>query len=403
MKILLIHQAFVSPYEAGGTRHFDFAKYCKKEELEISIIASNLSYLTGKPTRKVSKLSYIENYENVEVYRAKTIETLHKSFRWRIVSFLSFTITSILVGLKLKDIKLVIGTSPPIFQAISSLIISKVKRVPFVLEIRDLWPEFAIDMKILKNNQLIYFARLIEKLLYNNAKHIIVNSPAYKTYIIKKYNIKYDKITLIANGVDISNFRKSNKTIVSDSKSIVITYAGAIGYANDIGTILKAAKYLEKYNNIKFIIAGDGMMRNKMINYANQLSLKNIQFIGAIPKKDMPDLLSNTDICIATLLNIPMFKTTYPNKVFDYMAAGKPILFCIDGVIRKVIEKADCGLYVEPSDHVQLAKNILKLSQDKKNINRLGDNGRQYVEKHFNRSKQAILFKNLINNISNGN
>lgn len=400
MKILLIHQAFVGPNEAGGTRHYEFAKHLIRQGHKFTIVASNLSYLTGQRTVESNRLVQEQDIDGVRVLRAYTYPSLHKSFVWRIVSFISFMLTSIWAGLRAGPVDLVMGTSPPIFQAVSAWIVALLRRRPFLLEIRDLWPEFAIDMGVLKNPILISLSRWLERFLYARATHIVVNSPAYRIYLVEK-GVSPEKVTLIANGVDATAFSPHSDGATLREKyeldgKFVVTYAGALGIANDIGTILGAAQRLREEDDIHFLLVGDGKERDKLETQAKWLQLSNVTFAGSHSKTAMPEFLAASDACVATLQNIPMFRTTYPNKVFDYMAAGRPTVLAIDGVIREVVEAANGGVFVPPGDADALANAILGLSQDRERTKAMGDAARIYVVEHFDRQQQAIFFGELV-------
>lgn len=401
MHVLLIHQAFTGPDESGGTRHYELAsRFVQKKGHKFTIVASNLSYLTGKRAGRKNVFLSQQHLKNIQVFRVYTLPSLHRNFIWRVFSFISFMVISILAAKRAKDIDLVIGTSPPIFQAVSAYFISFLRRRPFLLEIRDLWPEFAIDMGVLRNPILICLSRWLEHFLYRRASHLLVNSPAYKDYLLKK-GIPSEKISFISNGVDTSLFFPEMKGDQQRLKwntigKFVITYAGALGQANDIWTILKAARRLIEYPNIHFILAGDGKERKNLEKKSKDMGLFNLTFIGAIPKSQMPMLLAATDACIATLLNIPMFRTTYPNKVFDYMAAGRPIILGIDGVVRQVVEDAGAGICVPPGDDKALAEAVLMLEKDRERTKEMGTSARKYVTVHFDREKQAEEFAQLL-------
>ncbi|WP_419662632.1 glycosyl transferase, family I [Desulfosarcina variabilis str. Montpellier] len=403
MHILLIHQAFVSPKQAGGTRHFEFAQRCLKRGHKFTIVASNISYIDGKRNTAGNRLVTHEEAEGVGVSRAFTYAALHKSFIWRVVSFLSFMITSIVAGLRAKDVDLVMGTSPPIFQAVSAWLLAKLKGKPFLLEIRDLWPEFAIDMGVLKNPSLIWLSRKLESFLYQKANHLIVNSPAYKNYLIDK-GIPPEKISLVPNGVDPNMFKPNEKgngfrkRYQLDGK-FVATYAGALGMANDIQTILGAADCLKNNSDIHFLLVGDGKERQHLESRAKVMELNNVTFTGAQPKNSMANILASSDACLATLMNIPMFKTTYPNKVFDYMAAGRPTVLAIDGVIRDVIEAAQGGIFVPPNNPEELAEAVAMLHDDPDRAKEMGQSARHHVATFFNRNVQAKQFIDLVESL----
>jgi glycosyltransferase involved in cell wall biosynthesis len=399
-RILLIHQAFVSPSEAGGTRHYELAQYLIRRGYPVTIVASNLSYLTGQRTVEGRGLVTEQVLDGVRVLRAYTYPSLHKSFVWRVISFLSFMVTAIWAGLRSGPIDLVMGTSPPIFQAFSAWVVAFWRRKPFLLEIRDLWPEFAIDMGVLKNPVLIQLSRGLERFLYARATHLVVNSPAYRDYLIAK-GVSEAKISLIPNGVDVKMFDPA-----ADGSAIrlelglegkyIITYAGALGLANDLTTVLRAAGELRDDPALHFLFVGDGKERARLEAQAQDQALPNVTFAGSRPKTAMPDLLAASDACLAILQDIPMFRTTYPNKVFDYMAAGRPTLLAIDGVIREVIEAAHGGIFVPPGDAGALAQAARDLSQDPQRGRQMGEAARAYVVEHFDRDQQAAQLISLV-------
>ena len=279
-------------------------------------------------------------------------------------------------------------------------LVAALRRRPFLLEIRDLWPEFAIGLGVLKHPCLIALSSWLETFLYSRATHILVNSPAYVGYLVNK-GVSEMKITLIANGVDPSMFDpQADGRIIRQEFAIqdkfVVTYTGALGLANDIETILRAAARLRKEPDIHFLLVGDGKERVRLEEQAHMLNLSNVTFVGSRPKTCMPDVLAASNACIAILRDIPMFRTTYPNKVFDYMAAGRPTVLAIDGVIREVVEAARGGIYVAPGDDVALAEAVQRLQQDRQQSQTIGAAARAYVVEHFNRHRQAEQFLTLV-------
>ena len=403
MHILLIHQAFVLPSEPGGTRHYELAQHLIQRGYDFTVVASNLSYLTGHKTGEQHHVDTEQHVHGLHVLRAQTLPVLHRSFIWRIVAFLSFMCTSVWAALRAGAVDVVIGTSPPIFQAVSAWCVALLRRRPFVLEIRDLWPEFAVGMGVLTNPVLIALSRWLENFLYIRATHIVVNSPAYREYLLEK-GIARAKISLVANGVDVNMFASQSerdkireKLAVEDK--FVVTYAGALGLANDIDTILRAASRLLHVSMIHFLVVGDGKEQLKLEKRAQDLSLTNVTFLGPQPKVAMPGILAASDACVATLQNIPVFHMTYPNKVFDYMAAGKPTILAIDGVIRDVIEAAQGGIFVTPGNDTALAEAVCMLSQEPQQARSMGVAARAYVLEHFDRRRQAAQFAEIVQQV----
>jgi len=229
---------------------------------------------------------------------------------------------------------------------------------------------------------------------------LVVNSPAYVDYLEGK-GFKREDIAFIPNGVDVDSFdiepdrdQFRNKWGVKDE--VVVLYAGALGYANNIGHILEAAKSLLDNPKIKFVLVGDGKEKENLKTFVSENALTNVHFEGVVSKAEMPMVLAATDICLATLLDIPMFSKVYPNKVFDYMAASRPSLITIDGVIREVVEKAEGGIYVSPKDSADLTKEIEKLASNPELRDSMGKNAKAYVSKYFNRKDQAEEFRLLL-------
>ncbi len=402
MHLLLIHQAFALPKDAGGTRHFEFARRLVRQGHTVTIITSPVSYQTG--TCREMTIQSEEIFDGVRVLRAYAFPSLHWSFAWRIFSFMTFMLSSAWTALRCPSVDLVMGTSPPIFQAVSAWTVAALRRRPFLLEVRDLWPDFAVAMGVLKNPLLLRASRWLERFIYLRARHVLVNSPAYRSHVIRK-GVPEARVTLVANGVDPTMFypgerAKDLRKVLGIDDKFVVTYAGALGLANDIGQILRAADRLRMENDIHFLLVGDGKERGKLETSARSMGLENVTFAGSKPKTEMPRILAASDACIATLQDIEMFRTTYPNKVFDYMAAGRPTILAIDGVIREVIEKSEGGVFVRPGDDATIAEAILTLRRGPELAKRMGAAARRYVALHFNRDQQAEEFRQLVTDVA---
>jgi len=404
MKILLINQVFVSPEEPGHTRHFEMGQYLKERGHELVIIASDLNYQTGQRTAKRRGLYVEQVFDGVRVLRSYMFPAIHRSYFWRVIGFLSFMLSSVWTSMRVKDVDLVMGTTPPIFQAVSAWVVAVLRRKPFLLEVRDLWPEFGISMGVLRNPLIITLSRWLENFLYKRAKHILVNSPAYRDYMLAK-GVPENKVTYIAYGTDIEMFNPSidgsatRKELGVDDKFMVL-YAGALGQANDIDTLLRAAGRLQGEEKICFVLFGDGKERARLEAEAKSRGLRNVIFAGTRPKKDMPRIVASADLCLAILQNIPAFRTTYPNKVFDYMAAGRASIIVIDGITRDLIEASHGGAYVQPNDDKQLAETILDLSNNLDIVKQMGQNARDYLVKHLDRRDKLNETLNLLKSLT---
>lgn len=392
MHILIIHQAFASFEEPGGTRHYEFARLLAARGHQVTVIASPVSYITGRPV--VSEKTKQEE-GGAAILRAAVYDAHHKSFFHRVIAFFSFMLSSFWLGLSVKNVDLVWGTSPPIFQGAAAWALARIKRAKFLFEVRDLWPQFAIAVGVLRNPILIALSERLERFLYRHAERVMVNSPGFLCHVSAR---GAKRVELIPNGADPSmfnpsdggdSFRKANRL---EGKFIVL-YAGAHGMSNDLNVVLDAARLLEGESNIHIVFLGDGKEKPALQTRAREMKLRNVTFLPSAPKAEMPLALAAADACIAILKPLDEYKTTYPNKVFDYMAAGRPVALAIDGVIREAVEAAGCGIFAAPGNAGELAGVIRKLAADPQQSRLMGLRGRSYLEEHFNR---AVIAERLV-------
>ncbi len=396
MHILLIHQAFAAMDEPGGTRHHELARHLAREGHKVTIIASPVSYLTG--TGQGKRVRKQTDNLGVTIIRSCTLPALHRSFIWRVFSFFSFMLSSFFNGLFVRKVDLVWGTTPPIFQGPTAWLLARLKGVPFLLEVRDLWPAFAVAVGVLQNKTLIRMSEWLERFLYKHADLVMVNSPGFIEHV-KARGAK--EIALIPNGADPEMFDPLADGMACRQKyglsdEFVVLYAGAHGLSNDLDVVLDAAELLLPNSKIRIVLLGDGKEKTRLQEEARTRSLSNILFLPPVPKMEMPSALAAADACLAILKPIELYKTTYPNKVFDYMAAGKPVILAIDGEIRQVVEKAMAGVAVPPGDANALAKAIMDFASNPEKCRKMGMNGRKSIEMEFSRTELAERFTTLL-------
>ena len=384
-KILLIHQIFVTPDEPGGTRHYELAKHLVQSGFSVSVIASRIDYLTGKKKDKKYEIR-----DGIEIFYCAAFQSIHRSIFSRALSFISFAISSFWTALTIKKVDVVWGTSPPIFQAITAFVVAKLRRKKFYFEVRDLWVDFAKELGLVKSAFLITPVKIWEKILYKFSDKIIVNSPGFVTHIQK--HVPSKKIAIIPNGVITKDFEIQEETSFFRDHGVkekfIAIYIGNLGIANDIENILCAAKLL-KEKDIAIVLMGGGIRFSSFAEEIKTQQLNNVYLFRPQSKSQIPCILSETNVGIATLKDISLFKTTYPNKVFDYMAAKLPTVLAIDGAIREVIENATGGVFVPPGDSEKLASAILNYYNNPDMSEKQGRNAFNYVKQNFEREKIA--------------
>jgi glycosyltransferase involved in cell wall biosynthesis len=406
MKILLLHQYFLEENDPGGSRWNEMAKMWTSQGHEITVLAGMMHYAMPSKRPEYKGKYVVKNIQSgVNVWRCHVSESYNTNFLGRLWAYFTFVFSSIYAGLfKLKgDFDVIVVTSPPLFIGISGYILSLFKRKPFVFEIRDLWPESAIDTGVVSNKWIIKFAYWFEAFIYRKAKLINVLTPAFRDTLINKKNIHPEKIILIPNAADFS--LSEELLLTFDTKAFrqkhqmddkfVITYVGAHGVANHLDQILDAGKLLED-TNVLFLLIGDGMEKERLIKLAKSKAINNVRFIDSVPKAEVFKYILASDLGASVLKKVDTFKTVYSNKTFDYMACKKPILMAIDGVSRQLVEEAEAGVYVEPENPIDFEIKIRSYLNNQGLLSKHGENGYNYAKSNFDRK---VLANNYLNHL----
>ncbi|MBZ9629086.1 glycosyltransferase family 4 protein [Psychroflexus sp. CAK1W] len=404
MKILLIHQYFLEKNDGGGSRFNEMVKHWSDLGYEITVLSGMVHYATGKkPEKYKGKYFYkdLNFYKNADVIRCHVSDSYNVNFIGRLWAYFSFVFSGIWAGMfkTRKEYDVILVTSPPLFVGIIAYVLSKLKRKPFVFEIRDLWPESAIDTGVLTNKWIIKFAYWFEAFIYKRAEKINVLTPAFRKKLIEDKDIDKDKISFIPNAADfslaeslLSDFdAPAFKTSLGLEDKFIITYVGAHGVANHLIQLVDAAEHL-KETHVVFQLIGDGMKKHELMNEVNKRDLQD-QFIfrDSVPKSEVFKYILSSDMGASVLKKVDTFKTIYSNKTFDYMSCKKPVLLLIDGVSRDLVDEARCGVYLEPENTLEIAQGIKEiLKYDPSQLKQMGKNGFDHAKKHFDRVVLAI-------------
>lgn len=402
MRILLIHQYFLEPDDGGGSRFNEMTRQWTEMGHDITVIAG-MMHANGSEKRREYKGKYFvrKKQENVDVIRCHVSEAYNKGFIGRLWGYFSFVFSSIWAGLfKTKGkYDLILVTSPPLFVGITAYLLSIFKRIPFVFEVRDLWPESAIDTGVLSNKLIIKLAYWFEDLMYRKAAMINVLTPAFRDALVEQKGVPKEKVIFVPNAADFSisdeilnsdfdreAFRAENQL----TGKTVITYVGAHGVANHLIQVLETAQLVRGKTDVLFQLIGSGMQKDMLIKEATKRNLTNVKFVPPVSKKEVFKYILASDFGMSVLKRVDTFKTIYSNKTFDYMACKRPIFMVIDGVSRKLVEDAKCGVYVEPENPKDWECKIdtmllLSLSE----LQQLGENGYSYAKNHFDRNLLA--------------
>ena len=410
MNILLIHQYFLEGDDSGGSRWNEMAKVWIEQGHEITVLAGMI-HANKMEKRPEYKGIYFKKKQQgkVKVWRCHVSEAYNKSFIGRLWGYFSFMFSSLWAGVfKAREkFDVIIVTSPPLFVGFSGYIISSIKRVPLVFEVRDLWPESAIDTGVLKNKMIIKIAYWFEHFIYKKAKLINVLTPAFRDTLIQKKKVPVEKIIFIPNASDFSlsgelvknfdavKFRHEHEL----EGKLVFTYVGAHGIANHLIQVIEAAELL-KDRPVLFQLIGDGMEKKMLQEEVITRGLSNVRFINSVPKKEVFKYILASDVGMSVLKKVDTFKTIYSNKTFDYMSCKKPILMAIDGVSRKLVEDSKAGFYVEPENALDYVKVIDNYLQHPEIMNEQGESGYRYAKENFDRNVLAKRYLNYLEKLT---
>jgi glycosyltransferase involved in cell wall biosynthesis len=385
MNVWIINHHAVLPTQGGGTRHYHFARELTKYGHKVTVICAAPFIKDGHKSR-TKKIGVWEEgairffFIPTPPYKG-IVKRLWNNLRFSYSVWEKFRNTA--------DGKpdVIIGSTIHPFAAFAGERLAAHYCIPFCLEIRDLWPQTLIDMKaISKNNPLAFIFWKIEKHLIKKSSQVITVFPYANDYL-EKYRLKCDSIVYIPNGIDLDLF-KTPKLIDKERIPITVMYLGAHGPANGLDTLLEAASGLSKNppsQLIKWRFIGEGNQKERLIEKAKMLKLSNVQFENSVSKNDVPSLLQEADILVFHLIKLDVFKYGIsPNKLFDYAASQRPIVFACNARNNFVLEEK-AGISVPPENSEDMANAIRKLvSMSVQKRNELGLSGRQYVEKNHN-------------------
>jgi glycosyltransferase involved in cell wall biosynthesis len=400
MQILLIHQYFLEKDDPGGSRFNEMTRVWAENGHQVTVIGGMVHYATGKKREKhKGKFIAKEMYaDGVSVYRCHVSEAYNTNFIGRLWAYFSFVFSSVVCGLfkARQRYDVVVVTSPPLFVGITGYLLSRMKRIPLVFEIRDLWPESAIDTGVLTNKTIIRFAYWFEAFIYRKAKLINTLTPAFRQKLIEEKGVPAQKVVMIPNAADFSLSEQLLHTFDAEAfrrekgwtGRFVITYVGAHGVANHLIQLVDAADLLKETNAL-FLLIGDGMQKPMLQDEVRRRGLNNVQFVSSVPKQEVFKYILASDLGTSVLKKTDTFKTIYSNKTFDYMSCRKPILMVIDGVSRQLVEEARCGMYAEPEDAADIAARIRYYLGANGQLAKEGMNGYHFARKHFDRERLA--------------
>ncbi len=400
MKILYVSQYFPPEMGAPAARAAELSRHWAQMGHQVTILTGFPNHPTGvvpdEWRSRLHRLRYTETVDEVRVVRTWLWPLPNRKAHERIRNYASFCVSAGITGLALHKPDVIIATSPQLLCALSGWWLAWWKRVPFVFEVRDLWPESLAAVGAGSEGSLLHRTLgAIAGLLYRRADRIVVVASAFVDHLIRYWNVPAAKISIVENGVETDLFRldpaamEVRKQLKLEDR-FLICYIGTMGNAHGLETLIAAAEELQSaLPRAMFLLIGEGAERERIVQLAAARGLTNIQFLGQQPRERIPAYVSAADVCLVMLKKTELFKTVIPTKLLEYMACERPVIVAVDGQARQIVEEAGAGVFVEPENSQDLVKAVVDLAEDPERRRQMGASGRQYIVNRFSREKTA--------------
>ncbi len=395
MHILFLTHYFPPEVNAPASRTYEHAKrWVREHGARVTMVTNHPNHPRGilYPGYKNQWLTK-EDIDGISVRRVKTFLTANAGILRRTFNFLVFMIAAIVGSFGVRRPDVVVATSPQFFCAVAGYIVSRIKRRPFVFELRDLWPDSIVTVGAMQPSLLLRLLERIEIFLYLRADLIVAVTDSFRENLVGR-GIPAEKIVVVKSGVDLDFFRPqvpspSLVEKIGAEGKFVAAYIGTVGMAHAVDTIVNAAELLRDAPNILFLIVGEGAGRAKVASLITAARLENVKLLDAVNKDDVRGLYALTDLNLVTLRDKPLFLSVIPSKIFEIMAMARPILSSVHGESRRILEAAGAAEFVAAEDAVGLAAAIRRLSNEPGRLRQMGENGRRFVEENYDRRGSA--------------
>lgn len=394
MRVLYLHQFFMTREGTGGTRSYEFARRLVTAGHDVTMIAAG-----DGGERLVDGIRVIEARGGYGDYvRATSV-----GYGRRLAAFVRFALTATVAALRGPRPDVVFATSPPLTMALPAIVAARRWRVPLVFEVRDLWPEAPIQMGALRSPWAQRLARWLERTVYRSASEIVALSPGMRDGIVAT-GVDPDKVTLIPNASDLDLFSpdldpgdlRAELGVADDA--FVCAYFGTMGEANDLTQVVEAAALIDAGDGdgVVFVLQGDGKRRAALEADVRRRALDNVVFAPAGDKRAAARLAAASDACMTIFKDVPILATNSPNKLFDTFAAGRPAIVNTDGWQRVLVEEHEAGVFARPGDAADLAAQVAALRDDPERARRYGANARALAEREFDRDLLAERLRSVL-------
>ena len=407
MRILFLSNNFPPEVNAPATRLYEHARQWVRDGHDVEVLTSAPNFPEGRVYDGYENRFTTGEVDRIKVTRVPMYVAPNEGILRRTLSYVTYMVSARWYARRLQQKPdIVVATSPQFFAGIAGYLMSRYQRVPFVLEIRDLWPESIVAVGALKRNAVIRFFERLERFLYERAEHIVVVTNAFKRFIVDK-GIDPEKITVLKNGADLETWGAPlddarvcalRRRHGLDGK-FVVSYIGTIGMAHRADVLLEAARRCPD-PDVVFMVVGTGAKRAALEARQAALRLPNFRLLGKVPKREVPYLMALTDVSVVHLKASPLFKTVIPSKIFEAMAARPPSVLGGEGETKEIRDEAGAGIPIEPENAEALVEAVLRLKREPALYDWMASNGYRHVHTHYDRSHLARRYAALLEQVA---
>ncbi len=399
MHILYLHQYFTTPEKGGGTRSYEFARRLVARGYRVTMVTgNNRLQVDFSPGQKWTELEI----EGIRVIVIPVGYSNYMSAKERVRSFLRYAWLAVRAGWRVCNPDLVFATSTPLTVGIPGLVLRLRHRVPLIFEVRDLWPEAPVQMGVFRNKFLVWGLRVLERMIYRGARHVVALSPGMVDGVARQ-GVAREKITMIPNSSDTEIFQPGESREGFLQKwglqgKFVVAYGGAMGEANGLDLIVEAAERLQEMGreDIVFALAGDGKARPFVEEEVKRRQLENVVLMGPQDKYTVAHLYRAAGAALVLFKHLPVLQTNSPNKFFDALAAGVPVVANMEGWVHRLLEEEEAGVPIPPADAGALVEAVMALCQEPERRERMAKNARRLAETQFDRDALAEQLEELL-------
>lgn len=403
MRILFLSHYFAPEGNAPATRVHGLTRRWVRDGHDVTVVTCAPNVPSGVVYEGYrNRWRQREKTEGVDVVRVWTWMAPNAGTVRRILNYLSYMVTATLAGLRGPRPDVVIATSPQFFCGWAGVFVSRLRRRPLVLEVRDLWPESIVAVGAMRDSRIIRSLEWLERRLYAVADEVVTVGEGYRRGLEAR-GVPSQRITVVPNGVDLSIFRPdvdgaAVRREYGLGERFVCAYVGTIGMGCGLDVVLRAAQRLRELGreDIAFLLVGDGAVREDLERRAKEAQLHNVIFTGRQPKARMPEFLAASDVCLVHLIREALFETVLPSKIFEAAATGRPIVLGVAGDAADLVRSSEAGLCIEPENEGEFVEALTKLAGDRSLARDLGANGLTRLASQYDVEQLARHYEEML-------